>query len=52
MQLQSVKMAALSVVRRSVGTVGGYVKVKRCRKCQHLLIQRTILCIHCGKWQA
>jgi hypothetical protein len=52
MQLQSMKAAALKVVRRSVGKINGYVSVKRCWKYQHLLSKRAIMCSHCGKWQA
>jgi hypothetical protein len=51
-QLQSMKAAALKVMRRSVGAINGYVNVKRCWKCQHLLSKRAIVCSHCGKWQA
>ena len=50
MQFDAVRAAALAVVR-SVDEVKGYVTIKRCRRCQHLLRKRAIVCVHCGKWQ-
>ena len=51
MALHSATTAALDAVRRSVGTISGYVMAKRCWRCRHLMSKRTILCAHCGKWQ-
>ena len=50
MQFDAVRAAALAVVR-SVDEVKGYVTIKRCWRCQHLLRKRSIVCAHCGKWQ-
>lgn len=46
----AVRAAALAVVR-SVDEIKGYVAIKRCWRCQHLLRKRAIVCVHCGKWQ-
>jgi hypothetical protein len=50
MKFDAVRSAALAVFR-SVDEVKGYVTIKRCWRCQHLLRKRAIVCAHCGKWQ-
>ena len=52
MQFDSMRAVAARAIGRSVGVFTGYLRTKRCWRCQHLLSKRAIVCMHCRKWQA